>query len=1300
LALLAASAACAQPGATAVAVYYDGPSTPLAEGFLDAYQIQNLLGHFGLTADIVAVDRYGPGQLDGYRAAFFAGTASGTQLPQAFLADIASYDRPFCWIGRHVGKLLEPRGAQRRFGFRYLDYRDDLEFRQVVYKGVTLPKEDPDLNLVEVTDPGAVQVVATAVNDERERRPYALRRGRFWYIADTPFSYAEEGGRYLVFCDLLHDILEIPHPPQSLALARIEDVSAEIDPADLRELAGVLASRSTPFQIAVIPVFRNPAKGYEIRLTDRPDLVEAIRYMIARGGTAVMHGATHQHDGASGDDYEFWDEIKNRPVPGDSEEAVSRKVELGLAEMFAGGIHPLAFETPHYAASEAGYRALKAVFTLFNERTMATADIGSIQYFPYPVTDRFGRFIVPENLGYLDAGAPDPKVLIQRARNLRVVRDGVASFYFHAFLDPALLREVVDGVTGLGYKFVSLRQYGGEVNFRGRMAVRATRGVIRLTPNQEYWRSRSYDQWGGIVREQSSRTTQSGGVELSVEIPPEGWAAAECTPAAPGPAPTPGLAAKLRDWWRKLRPSRRPLEAGTEFAGSAEAWVLWDDRATGAASNNQRSYQHVLEIFGYRVTRSASFVLPPARQNAVLVVPEAAGRRLEEQQAERLLRYLEAGGRVVADGRQEWLSKLGFEWLGRRIPVTRVVDVLYPEMALRWQPEELVERFRPPADAEQLMVDPASRQELALAGSHGLGRFIHLAAPLDSHTARGTSHYPYFAEYLGQGFRQPVRITSPRIEVYFDPAFRDEVNLSRLAGYWRRSGIRLVYAAAWQFYPRHAFDYANFVRICHRNGISVYAWFALPAVTPQFWDEHPEWRERTAAGGDGRVGWRPSMNLQNPACFRAAMDRVKQILEACDWDGVNLTELNYDADFNDFLRPDRFVPMNGDVRAEFRARAGFDPALLFAPGSPYHHKKNPEALEQFLAYREDVVTDWHRRVLRELAPLASRRGWEVVVTMLDSLHSEYVRPALGVNSGRLAGLMKEFDFTLQVEDPAEHWMQSPDRYLRFAETYLKLVPDRRRLMFDVNVMPDRDVAGASLPSPLATGTELADTILAASSASGRAAIYSEHTVAGQDWNLIGAALARSSRVSASGGRWTTTADVPLRLRVPEDGEYYLGGSFWPAVSGDGLLLPPGKQRVAFKKPWFQFLDPSDLPARLLHTSGDLLEAKAKPTGLSVSYRSPGRAVVLLNQRPLAVRVDDRDAELPVVESGEAWALLAPRGEHRIEIDTSTRAGLVVSFWAWISASVIAGFGAVTTAAMAAIYLHLRLRRASRRKAGS
>ena len=1284
-------------GPAQVAIYYDGPQTLQSEGVLDARQVQNLLGHFNLTGEIIPLDQYRPGQLVGYRAAFFVGTATGTRFPAAFLNDVRNSPRPFAWIGRHLELLLDSPEATRRFGLSYIDYRDDLEFRQVLYKGVTLPKEDPDLNLVAISDAAAVKVVATARNQDGDSYPYALHNGRFWFFADIPFSFMEDGGRYLVFCDLLHDVLEISHPASSLALVRLEDVSTDIDGNNLREIADRMARLRVPFQIAVIPVYRKPSLGIEVRLTDRPTFVQALQYAIARGATPILHGVTHQYQGITGDDFEFWNAIENRAVAGDSADYVLKRLRLGLPEMFASGVYPIAFETPHYAASETDYAALKTAFPLFYERTMATPDLGSIQYFPYPVVDGFGRTVLPENLGYLPEENPDPQILMQRARGLKVVRDGMASFYFHPFLNPALLEQAVQGIASLGYHFVSLREFGGGMSFEGRWAVATSSGKVRLSPDNEFWRMRVYDGAGTMLREQVSDRRSKGAVEVAVEVPAGGWAALECLKEPPQRIPVANWAERLARWWKPLR---RPwlTDPGITASSARPAWLLWLAKPSGSEANNQQSYRSALQTFGYRVKQVPveEFLELPQDGSTILVVPEGAGSRLTSQQQEMILQHVETGGGLVADGRQAWLSKLGFQWSDRRIPVAAVADVLFSEMPLRWQPEELVERFDPPKGARELMVDPESHQLLAVAGSFGSGLYLHLAVPLDSHTPDAVSHYPYLRDYLLEAFPRLASLQSSRLEVYFDPGYREGVDLSRVVRMWKQSGIRVVYAAAWEFQPRYSFDYERLVQLAHQNGIAVYAWFVFPQVTPKMWAERPECRQRTATGADGNVGWRLQMNLEEPVCFQSAMDWMKGVLNAYDWDGVNLAELNFDVDYHDYRRADRFVPMNDHVRSEFKQLAGFDPVLLFDPRSPYYHPRNPGAWKKFQQYREDLVTNLHRRVLKELQPFEQQRNWEVIVTMLDSLHSEYVHPALGVNSERIAGLMKEFDFTLQVEDPAEHWAGPPDRYLRFAQTYLRLVPDRSRLMFDINVVDERSIEGTTLPSLLATGTELARTAKAAAWVSGRVAIYAENSVASQDWALLGEALASQGQLEGTGRSWRIDSPIPTRV-LPALEQSYVDGRFWPAASPEGVLLPAGRHELSLDRPWYRFLERGEMQTALLNLSADLLEAQASPAGIALRYSSPGRAVILLNQAPLEVRLEGEAANVPVHSGGGRWWLTAPRGEHSIEIITTSQSGVVLNVWSWFSASAISAYGALTTLLMMVIYAYIRLRRLVRRK---
>lgn len=738
-----------------------------------------------------------------------------------------------------------------------------------------------------------------------------------------------------------------------------------------------------------------------------------------------------------------------------------------------------------------------------------------------------------------------------------------------------------------------------------------------------------------------------------------------------------------------------------KFAGLPNAWILWLDNIHSSAAHNQQSYKSVLEALGYQVkiVNALKFRETPGTPDTLLIVPHAAGMKLSEGQRNLVMRYLGSGGNLVADGSQPWLSKIGITFTGFQNVVSSVTDPDYTDVKLTWLPPERIPRFTPPDNIRELMDDAESGQPVAFSGSYGAGHYIYLAAQLDNFTNDGTSHYPYFPEYLSTTFGATTSLRSRHIEVYFDPDSRPGADLNRLATIWHRAGISTVHVAAWKFTRQYAFPYDEFVRACHRNGITVYAWFWFPMVTFKMWDEHPEWREKSATGADGKAGmWgREPLNFQDPDCFQAAMDWTKVLLNASDWDGIDISELNFDADFKDYLRPDKFVPMNDIVRADFKKKAGFDPIQLFQPNSRHYYKVDPAGMAKFERYREDIVVDWHRRVLTELGPLCKQRGLEVIVTMFDSLQYDTVRLAQGIDSRRIAALMREFPFTLNVEDPARFWMTSPERYRHFAETYRKLVPDpQRRLMFDVNVVPDRDITNTNLPSKTATGMELALTILSAASVSGRAVVYSEQTVSPQDWDLIQMVLNRPTSVSGGKTSMDVTSPTSLVLTPAEDPLYYIDGHPWPAVSSEGVIMPVGDHSISTEQSWWHFLDTNAFQARILTTTADLAEAHADTTGLTFHYHSPMRSVFIFNQDPNEILVDGNAATLPTDRSGPDWAVVFPAGDHQIRLSTNTKAGVAVDVVGWASSWAIWAFGILATVLMIVIYLQLRLARLIKR----
>ncbi len=176
-----------------VAVVYDGQPGVHAESYIHALYLRNLLTHFNLRSALIPLDGYKHGQLSDYRAGFLVMSGLTTTIPPALLTDVREADRPITWLGGHIDQLLSTPGARHRYGFSFVEYRRDLEYRTVLYKQTLLPKPDPDLNIVSIQDPKTAEVMATAINLKKVSSPYVVRSGNFWYFADKPFSYMGEG---------------------------------------------------------------------------------------------------------------------------------------------------------------------------------------------------------------------------------------------------------------------------------------------------------------------------------------------------------------------------------------------------------------------------------------------------------------------------------------------------------------------------------------------------------------------------------------------------------------------------------------------------------------------------------------------------------------------------------------------------------------------------------------------------------------------------------------------------------------------------------------------------------------------------------------------------------------------------------------------------------------------------------------------------------------------------------------------------------------------------------------------------
>ena len=263
---------------------------------------------------------------------------------------------------------------------------------------------------------------------------------------------------------------------------------------NLVAFADYFAGASVPFGFHITPLYVDPLGVHSggvpaaLRLADSPAIIGALVYMQNRGGVMVEHGLTHQYsstpnpyDAVSGDDAEFFRQVLGSdgslvsvgPVAEDSQSWAAGRFAQAEQELAAAGFPAPSLTTfPHYVASPSSYAAAAQFFATRMERALyfsgqlsgaldPTRFVG--QFFPYSVRDVYGTKVLADTLGQVQpvaaGGAPArlPADIIADAQRTRVVRDGIAAFFFNPRDDISYLQQTVEGIKNLGYTFVDPR---------------------------------------------------------------------------------------------------------------------------------------------------------------------------------------------------------------------------------------------------------------------------------------------------------------------------------------------------------------------------------------------------------------------------------------------------------------------------------------------------------------------------------------------------------------------------------------------------------------------------------------------------------------------------------------------------------------------------------------------------------------------------------------------------------------------------------------------------------------------------
>lgn len=497
---------------------------------------------------------------------------------------------------------------------------------------------------------------------------------------------------------------------------------------------------------------------------------------------------------------------------------------------------------------------------------------------------------------------------------------------------------------------------------------------------------------------------------------------------------------------------------------------------------------------------------------------------------------VEDGLVLILRGHSGVAKHFGVEAGSGAVVVQQIRDVTRPELPLVWEKEEKLLETKLNAAWTVYASERWTKAPVLAGRKLGKGAVLWTATSIGK---AGYEKFPYLPQALARLGVRP-KYEARNLTAFFDASHRLRVDVPYLVGRWRQAGIAAIHVTSWQFdgaSEDKAQWLAKLIAECHRNGIAVYAWLELPHVSDRFWEQHPECREKTAAGTDAQLDWRRLINLVNATCAAQAEASVLSLLRSYDWDGANLGELYFES-LEGLENPARFTPFSADAVAYLRAQAQVEPQAMFG------REAKSEEVERFVEARAALAAKLQQDWLGKLRALQKERpNFDVMLTHIDDRLDTNMRKALGADSARLLAMTEQEGVPFLIEDPATVWHLGPERYREIRKRYEGLTQKPERLAIDLNIVERyQDV----YPTKQQTGGELVELIHEAAQNFDQVALYFEASLLPEDLPLVASAAAKPEARAT----WLRSEE-PLRV----------DGVDWPLRGGGAYLLPPGKHEV-------------------------------------------------------------------------------------------------------------------------------------------
>ena len=239
-----------------------------------------------------------------------------------------------------------------------------------------------------------------------------------------------------------------------------------------------------------------------------------------------------------------------------------------------------------------------------------------------------------------------------------------------------------------------------------------------------------------------------------------------------------------------------------------------------------------------------------------VIVSDSVSNNLSVAETDSLLLAHSSGMYFILESKSELAIRMGIDITNETVSVEVAENTNHKSISIKYRKPVEISVVQTSSELTVLTYDKGSGIPIEAVLETDHGKVLYLAVSLAEEGLNIYDAYPFLHETLTQYLDMKPLVKRDGVIYYFDWGYHYFEVPGELAEKLHQSGVTEVHFSMWYELDKIDYFLSDFIENCHALGIKVIAWTEYPMVTEEFWEAHPEWREKTGHLEDAFLAWR------------------------------------------------------------------------------------------------------------------------------------------------------------------------------------------------------------------------------------------------------------------------------------------------------------------------------------------------------------------------------------------------------------------------------------------------------------